>query len=95
MFQSTPNIFKVALSANDLFVDMVYPMFQAIEHRPNTNRRVKRSSGVIRRDFEKALLLHNENLASQYLNEWKSGQRLDAEKSSVLEFVYECEIRKI
>ena len=94
LFQSPPNIFKVALSANDAFVDIVYPMFQAIEHRPNTNRRVKRSSGVIRRDFEKALLLHNENLASQYLNEWKSGQRLDAENLQYLNLYMNVKLGK-
>jgi len=94
LFQSTPNIFKVANSANDVFVDMVYPMFQAIEHRPNTIRRVKRSSGVIRRDFEKALLLHNEDLASQYLNEWKSGQRLDAENLQYLNLYMNVKLGK-
>ena len=63
----------------------MFPIFAALRNRPTLIGEIKRSSGVIRRDFEYALFLKKEDLAKQYLDEWRAGNRLDAENSSYLE----------
>ena len=67
------------------FTSIVFPIFAALRNRPTLIGEIKRSSGVIRRDFEYALFLKKEDLAKQYLDEWRAGNRLDAENSSYLE----------
>lgn len=94
LFASTPIIFTSTNGSHEAFEKTIFPIFRALQHRPSFKRQIKRSSGVIRRDFEKSLLLNNETLAIQYLNEWKSGQRLDAENLQYLHLYMNLKLGK-
>jgi len=85
LFSSNVSIFAVPLEKQDKFIEIIFPFFCAIKSRPKWTTDTKRSSGVIRRDFEYALFLKNEKLARMYLDEWRDGNRLDAENAIYLE----------
>jgi len=84
-FASDISIFAVPSELQDKFTEIIFPVFSAIKNRPKWTTDTKRSSGVIRRDFEYALFLKNEKLARMYLDEWRDGNRLDAENAIYLE----------
>ena len=85
LFTSNIAVFAVPKDEQNNFTSIVFPIFAALRNRPTLIGEIKRSSGVIRRDFEYALFLKKEDLAKQYLDEWRAGNRLDAENSSYLE----------
>lgn len=85
LFCSKIAIFAVPKDEQINFTSILLPVFAAIRNRPTFNTEIKRSSGVIRRDFEYALFLKKEEMAKKYLEEWQSNNRLDAENSIYLQ----------
>ncbi|MDB2637903.1 hypothetical protein N9Y91_02735 [Alphaproteobacteria bacterium] len=78
-------LIKTSRANDPQFRAYLTPFFQALFHKPKIDRMVVRSSGVVRKDFEKSLVLKDHTSARRYLNEWKRLGRLDSENCLFLE----------